>query len=499
MPVCNPVTLTPPPPLPRRTLRGRAGAPALSLLLFVLLAPAAHAQETPPRRLLAGAATSNITPPLGESIVGNWEPAPATHVHDELYARCLVLDDGQVRMAIVVADNLGIPQTVADAARRLAREHTGIPAERILIASTHTHSATGAFGPDRYDATAPLDEYQAFLARRIADGIRRAATNLAPARIGWGRGALPGQVFNRRWFMTPGPHLANPFGGTDRVRMNPWVGSADLIDPAGPTDPEIAFVSVTSPDGRPIALLANYSLHYVGGVPNGHISADYFGAFARRLSAMLQADRAEPPFVAMLSNGTSGDINNIDFRGGQPRLPSYGRIELVAGQVAAEVFKGLQGLEYHDWVPLRAQQRVLTLGTRRPTAEQLAWAERTLAGSGKGEGEHPRARTYADRILRMRNFPAQLPVPLQALRIGDLAIATIPFETFVEIGLEIKAKSPARQTFVMSLSNGAFGYLPTVRHHELGGYETWLGTNVVELDAAPKIVNALLEMLGSSN
>ena len=156
-----------------------------------------HAQGTP-TRFSAGAAISNITPPLGEPIVGNWTPVPAAHVHDELYARCLVLDDGQARMAIVVADNLGIPRHVADQAKRLAREQSGIPPERILIASTHTHSATTARGSERDDPREPLDAYQTFLVGRIADGIRRAANNLEPARIAVGRGRLAEQVFNRR-------------------------------------------------------------------------------------------------------------------------------------------------------------------------------------------------------------------------------------------------------------------------------------------------------------
>ena len=72
---------------------------------------------------------------------------------------------------------------------------------------------------------------------------------------------------------------------------------------------------------------------------------------------------------------------------------------------------------------------------------------------------------------------------------------SIPFEVFVEMGLELKAKSPFPDTFAVSLANGAYGYLPTVAQHELGGYETWLGTNQVEVQAAPKIVDPLLEML----
>jgi neutral ceramidase len=457
--------------------------------------PAPSADQRPPRRLSAGAATSNITPPLGELIVGNWTPMPATHIHDELQARCLVLDDGETRVAIVVADNVGIPRRVLDEAKRLAHKSTGMPVDRILVASTHTHSATTARGSERYDPSEPLDHYQSFLAGRIADGIRRAVNNLEPARAGWGSGSLPGQVFNRRWFMKPGPHLNNPFGGTDQVQMNPQVGSPDLLKPAGPTDPEIGFLSVQSTSGRPIALLANYSLHYVGGVPNGHVSADYFGVFARKMADLIGRDNQSPAFVPMLSNGTSGNINNIDFRGGQTRLPNYERMELVANQVAAEVFRAMQRVEYHDSLPLEIAQRELTLETRRPTEKLMAWAREIMSRPESAPMRHPRERIYAERTLRMAEMPPRIDVPLQALRIGDLAIVTIPFEVFVEMGLELKASSPFPRTFTVSLANGAYGYLPTVAHHELGGYETWLGTNQVEVQAAPKIVATLLQML----
>jgi neutral/alkaline ceramidase-like enzyme len=486
-------------------------AAVLFALTGVSVAPFSSAPQTPvraPGRLSAGAATSNITPPLGQLIVGNWTPIPATYVHDELHARCLVLDDGETRVAIVVADNVGIPRRVLDEAKRQIQKQSGIPVERILISSTHTHSATTArSAADWDDPAAALTVYQSFLGGRIADGVSRAISNLEPARLGWGSGNLPEQVFNRRWFMKPGPHLNNPFGGVDKVQMNPQVGSPDLLKPAGPTDPEIGFLSVQSTSGRPIALVANYSLHYVGGVPNGHVSADYFGVFARRMTQLLERETHAPPFVPMLSNGTSGNINNIDFLGGQKRLANYERMELVANQVAAEVFKAMQAIEYHDSVPLRIVQRDLTLETRRPTEKLIAWAREVLArpetapfdsresALAQGKARHPRERIYAERTLRMAEMPQRIEIPLQAVRIGDLAVVAIPFEVFVEMGLELKSKSPFPDAFAISLANGAYGYLPTVAHHELGGYETWLGTNQVEVEAAPKIVDALLEML----
>jgi hypothetical protein len=465
----------------------------------------AQSPERATRPLLAGAATSNITPSLGELIVGNWIPIPASYVHDELYARCLVFEDRGTRVAIVVLDNVGVPRRVLDEAKRLTQKQSGIPADHILISSTHTHSATTArSSADWDDPAASFTPYQVFLASRIADGINRAVTNLEPARVGCGSGSLPEQVFNRRWFMKPGSHLNNPFGGTDKVQMNPQVGSPDLLKPAGPTDPEIGFLSVQSSSGRPIALLANYSLHYVGGVPDGHVSADYFGVFSRRMAQQLQPDNqglsprsgSYPPLVATLSNGTSGNINNIDFRGGQKRLPNYERMELVANQVAAEVFKALQSVEYRDGVPVRILQRELTLATRRPTEKLMAWAREVLSRPESAPSRHPRERIYAERTQRMATLPAEIEISLQALLIGDFAIVSVPFEAFVEMGLELKEKSPFKDTIVISLANGAYGYLPTVAHHELGGYETWLGTNQVEIGAAPKIVDTLLQMLG---
>ena len=86
---------------------------------------------------------------------------------------------------------------------------------------------------------------------------------------------------------------------------------------------------------------------------------------------------------------------------------------------------------------------------------------------------------------------------LQAFRIGDLGIATIPFETFAEIGLELKAKSPIKPMFTIELANGAYGYLPPPRQHALGGYETWLGTNRVEPRASDKMVAKLVQLLES--
>jgi len=472
------------------------------LLLASLLLPCVVAAQTGQSHVFrAGAATSNITPPLGSLLVGGWNPEPAANVHDELHARCLVLDDGRTRLVIVVSDNVGISRNVYDQAKRVLNEKAGIPVGNMLMSASHTHSAASARGQGGIVPGEPLDDYQRFLASRIVDGVLRAIRNMQPARVGWGRGAEASQVFNRRWSMKPGTPMPNPFGGQDQVVMNPRPGDANLLEPAGPTDPAIHFISVQSLSGRPIALLANYSLHYVGGVPAAEVSADYFAVFAKRIEELLAAGSQDPPFVGIMSNGASGNINNINFFGEkEPRKwAPYEKMRLVADLVAAEVFKACRVAKHHDWVPLGAAVRELPLALRVPTEADVEWAQSVLKRPAGAPARHVREVTYARRTMDMTKYPPQVPLILQALRIGDVGIGAIPNEVFVEIGLEIRQRSPFPTTFTISQANGSYGYLPTVEHHKLGGYETWRGTNILEIEAAPKIVETVVGLLRSLN
>jgi len=463
-------------------------------VMAAVAAAAAHGAAQNERVFRAGAATSNVTPPLGTSINGGMRDNTAQHVHDELHARCLVLDDGKTRLGFAVVDSCMLPREVTEAAKRFVREQTGIPPENLLISATHSHS-TGTCAP--VFQSAPDPSYPPFVARRIADGVRRAVNNLAAAKIGWGSGSVPDEVFNRRWLMKAGFNLTNPLGGTDKVKMNPPPGSPDLLEPAGPTDPEVSVLSVVSADGRPISLLANYSLHYVGGVGPGHLSADYFGMFADRVQELLQADRRQPPFVAMMSNGTSGNINNINFRVAGERLPAYEKMRRVAHKVAAEAVRVAQGIRHRDWVPLAAAHTELQLAVRKPTPEELKRAQDILAKAKPGPLTS-QDEIYAGETLDVAKYPDRVPVALQALRIGDLAVTAIPCEVFVEIGLELKQKSPAKPEFTISLANGYNGYLPTPEHHALGGYETWRAkSSYLEVHGSRKITDTLLDLLRS--
>src|SRR5690606_9078403 len=255
-------------------------------------------------------------------------------------------------------------------------------------------------------------------------------------------------------------------------------------------------IFIQSLDGFPIALLANYSLHYVGGTGSGEVSADYYGMFAKRMNELLATDMQHPSFVAIMSNGTSGDINNINFRGGQnkPTEP-YGQMKLVANIVAAEVYKVIQNIQYKDWVELDAKQKEITVGVRKPSQEEVKRAKQIMSGVS-GPVMQTRDEIYARETVLMDDFPATKQLIIQTLRIGELAIAAIPAEVFVEIGLEIKEKSPFKPTFSISLANGYNGYLPTPEQHILGGYETWRArSSYMEENASIKITDTIFGLL----
>jgi len=448
------------------------------------------AADPPAPTFRAGAATSNITPALGSAIIGGFLPFPATNVHDELHTRCLVLDDGKTKLALVVVDLLGFHYNVSQEARKFIEQETGIPATNVLISAIHNHSAASALGEKHFEFPQEMDKYQAFVARRIADGVKCAANRLRPAQVGFTTAQAPEHVFNRRWFLKPGTIPPGPFGTIDQVKMNPAAGSPDLVKPAGPTDPLVSILAVREPDGRPIAVYSCYSLHYVGGVGHGDISADYYGMYCQRLERLLQGDQQDPPMVAMMANGTSGDVNNINFLQPRPPKKPYEQMRFVAEDLAAKVQAALAKVQYSDRLTLAASYREPVIATRRPSAEQLAWAKETLAKGGKPDVPY----VYAQRFEALARGAASVPTPLQVLRIGDVCIGSLPNEIFCEIGLEFRQRSPVQPAFLVSLAHGYFDYLPTPKQHELGGYETWLCTNRLEPKASEKMLDALLEM-----
>jgi hypothetical protein len=198
-----------------------------------------------------------------------------------------------------------------------------------------------------------------------------------------------------------------------------------------------------------------------------------------------------------MANGTSGDANNINFRSPQPRKAPYEQMRYVAEDVAAKVNASLAKLSWQNEASLAAKYRELDVKWRTVPDELIAWAKETEAKAPRiqgGKADIPLA--YAGRVQRLAQASPETKTPVQILRIGDICIATTPTETFAETGLEFKKRSPFSKSFMVELAHGYYGYMPTPRHFDLGGYETWPGTNNLEPQASVKMMNALLEMAG---
>ena len=462
-----------------------------------------------PAPLRAGAATSVITPPIGSMRVGGFVPLPSTHVHDELHARCLVLDDNHKKIAIVICDLLGFHRSVSIEARRIIQEETGIPPENVIISATHTHSAGSALGTVRYVNEQKLDEYQLFLAQRIADGVRRAMTLLRPAEIAFRSVDLPDPILNRRWLVKDGKGEANPFGIIEKVRKTGQPGP-EFSGPAGPTDNALSIIALREPAGRMIAAYCAYSMHYAGmNMPNA-ISADYFGAFCEELKQLQSTWTDDPPFVAMLANATSGDVgsnqkryNHLDKTAGP-----YGRSRAAGHDVAVAADAALKSInDWKDRASLDARFRELDLGWRKIEPELIAWAKEIEGKAPRlASGPIPLAAkwattpdwatrlSYAGRVQALAAKTDKVKFPIQVVRIGDICIGTSPSETYAEIGLDFKKRSPFAKSFMIELNHAMLGYLPPPYQFEFGEYSTWPGKNIVERDTSIKMLDALIAM-----
>ena len=406
----------------------------------------------------------------------------ADKVTDPLFAKALALDDGATRLVLCVVDTCMIPRDLIDRAKAEASKATGIPTDRMLVSATHTHSAPSAMGclGSRADP-----RYVAFLPGRITAAIVGAVERLTLARIGWAQVDDWEHTFNRRWIRRPDRLLTDPFGQRNvRANMHPGHESPDALGPSGPVDPQLSVLAVQRVDGRPLALLANYSQHYYG---SPLLSSDYYGRFARHVAAMLGADDA---FVGMMSQGTSGDLMWMDY--GAPRREiGY---DAYAKEIAERVAGMVRGMQWRDSAPLKMAERTLALGYRVPDEKRLAWARETATKLGE-ELPQTQPEIYALEAIYLHERP-RTELKLQALRIGELGIAALPNEVFALTGLKLKRYSPLAATFNIELANGAEGYIPPPEQHVLGGYTTWPArTAGLETQAEPRIVETLLSLL----
>ncbi len=433
----------------------------------------------------AGAAEVDISPKHFPVIVsGSFLERTAVKLRDPLYARAFALDDGKTTCVICIVDSLFMPRDLLDRVKRAAAEKTGVAADKMLIAATHSHTApsvAGALG------TGVDEAYKQFLPGRLVEVIEKAVSNLQPAVIGWGSANAPAHTHCRRWIMRPDRMRRDVFGErTVRANMHPGYRNPDFIGPAGPADSEMSVLSLKTLEGEPLALLANYSMHYFG---SSQVSADYYGCFVRHITRMLGADQ-NASFVAAMSQGTSGDLHWYDYSKKRESVT----MESYAQSLAEKAAAACRRIEYKNRVSLAFLERKLKLRRRVPGEKRLSWAHK-IADTMQGRKPRNRQDVYALEQLAVAADPVR-ELKLQVLQIGELALTAIPCEVYGITGMKLKLQSPLADTFNLELANGAEGYIPPPEQHALGGYTTWAARSAgLETTAEPAIVETLLSML----
>lgn len=458
----------------------------LFLAGLLLLSPAWAQAE-----FQAGAAVVDVTPDQLPVIVnGSMLSKSADSVKTRVQARAVALADGREQIVLVVVDSCMMPRDLLDEAKKFASDRTGIRPDRILISATHTHSAPAS---ESCLGTTADPNYVPFLKARLVEAVAAAQANLEPARVGYG--VINAEKFTalRRWIIRPDRIGKDPFGNpTLRANMHAARNLDDVTGESGPEDPDLSLISLQSTSGQPIAVLANFSMHYFGDQP---LSADYFGQFCEGLKEKIAPGVAagRAPFVGIMSHGCSGDIFRRDYA--NPTAPEHDfTIEQYAAALVKLALQAYEHIEYRADVDLAMAETRLHLNYRVPDKQRLEWAQRIVDAMGDRDPKTTEE-VYAREQVLLHEMQST-DVVVQALRIGNIGIASTPNETYALTGLKIKHRSPLQPTMVIELANGGDGYIPPPEQHLLGGYNTWAARSAgLEVQAERKISEAAIHLL----
>jgi Neutral/alkaline non-lysosomal ceramidase, N-terminal len=431
--------------------RFRFIAEGLVFVVFLLMAPWFQANAAV---MKAGVARVDITPPVGVQMWGYFDRLKGDEgTIDPLYARVLVLEAGNQRLAYV---DLDLGRTFGDASfaslRDAAKQLSGI--NDLIVQATHTHA--GPVVMDVYPAATPAWETAAL--SKIEQAIREAHEHAVPVRLGTGYGkAYIG--YNRR--------RLNPDGTVTMV----WNNSARV--PTWPVDPTVAVLRVDRMDGQPLAILVNYACHPVTfGSDNLRFSADFPGVMCKVVEKAFD----DKP-LAFFMQGAPGDINVYDT--GTPVTEDViGRRDWAGetlGNAAAEVAKKIETAADPDASIDFAED---------PLPIHLRWDERKLRQEVIREISPEGFKIYAPPIEETMHLPVTT-----VLINHKIAMMGLPGEPFVEFQMNWRERCRLHDCFFLGYTNGYNGYFPTIQAATEGGYGATSATTWVEVGAGERMVD----------
>jgi hypothetical protein len=407
--------------------------------------------------LKGGCGKVNITPPLGGLLIGS-KGYVSDDVLDELYAKALVLSDGDKTVAIVACDLLYTPlEEITGPVRRIVKEKTGIPEENVLVCGTHTHSGPEVFTRSKFapekivEITAVDRSYMATLVGKIASAIQLAHKDMQDVKIGAAQGQAPKVVYNRRprdanglvqmFYTLPAEVRATRKVVVDAdglMRVTFTLPEGQTPRRFGPIDPAVRVLRVEDPNGALVGSLVNFGCHPVSIYPHWStaISADY-PAWVTRVVEQAEGG------LCLFTLGLAG--NTVPYERGVTQCRQIGRA------VGGEALKELQFLPTCEDITLDAVKKELLLPTKEPPSEKDAG-----------------------------DWPEHITTELQVLRLGDIYILGLPGEILVEIGLEIQKRAGLENLFIVSICNDAIGYVCHSAAYDEGGYEPGSATKLAK-------------------
>ncbi|MBA3869215.1 MAG: neutral/alkaline non-lysosomal ceramidase N-terminal domain-containing protein [Anaerolineae bacterium] len=394
--------------------------------------------------LFAGTGKSNITPRNGVEMIGYFNrPDVSQGVHDDLYARAIVLKDGSTQVALCSVELLWLRKSDVDAIRQLVIARCGLSAEQIFIFATHTHGGPAIHKPENWDRS----YYE-----RVADAIVQAYETMQPAQLGCGFGQLFGYSINRRWLNRP-------------------------------VDPAVGVIRIDRADGSPLAVFSNFACHaVVMGYDNLLITADWPGYSSRLLEAELGDG-----VVALFAQGGAGNVNPLtetvrqrlaaghpvtsigfvsNYYGYQKDAPDAWNIEdrgggrfieceTIARAYNAEVMRVWRSVTTKTTVPL--------------------WLDQVTVDAAVGPDEAPAAgMTPSSTSIINAETGSVIPLDIRLVGIGSAVLVGQPGEVFSETSIAFRVKAQNLKyghPMLVSYANGTYAYLPPEDAFPEGGYE----------------------------
>ncbi|MFA6101274.1 MAG: hypothetical protein WCV67_02760 [Victivallaceae bacterium] len=449
----------------------------------------------------AGFFETDITPPVGTERAGSYCKLYLGNIHDPLKVRAAVFDNGAQKAALVGIDACFIGFDSVKEVQDEVFKLCGITPESIIIGASHTHSGaalTGMVGREIQDkmpeevldlivnhSAAPSTGYREWCVKQIITAIVIADSRKEDALISTGIGFEDACVFNRRFIMKNGRSYTHP------GKCNP-----DIVKPAGPVDPGVGVTGAWRKDGSLIGCVVNYACH--GTCYSGtDVSADWIHYLEDTVRKVMGMNAG-----VVFLNGACGDVTQVN---NLAHSSDFGiqMARKLGTRVGAEAVKVLAGAIPSGFNEISAKRLVLKIKRRKPSPASIRQSWEILRAADPDSREtnviFAKERVIADNICRHSPVAE---VPVHAVKIGNAVFVSNPAEYFAELGLKIKKASKFEYTFVVSLANGASGYVPAKESFAKsgGGYETVLtGYSNLGIDAGDKISDASIKLVSQMN